>query len=165
MADGEELIAWATSLEDGSPLQDVQVKLVPGGKAGQTDSDGIVRIGLDSEQNARANLLAAAHGEDCAILPKSCNHEHAWSTPWARQPDKVRLLWYVIDDRGIYRPGEEVHVKGWIRALSAGKAGDVGLIPRARVVRYNVLDQNRNDMAMKLVQVWRRICMYSALRR
>lgn len=33
--------------------------------------------------------------------------------------------WYVADDRQMYRPGEEVHVKGWLRVIGGGQEGDV----------------------------------------
>ena len=30
-------------------------------------------------------------------------------------------LWHVVDDRGTYRPGETVRIKGWVRGLSADR--------------------------------------------
>ncbi len=38
------------------------------------------------------------------------------------------LRWYVFDDRQMYRPGEEVHLKGWLRRIGGGQTGDVGLV-------------------------------------
>jgi uncharacterized protein YfaS (alpha-2-macroglobulin family) len=35
------------------------------------------------------------------------------------------LMWHVTDDRQMYRPGEEVHVKGWLRLRQGRKGGDV----------------------------------------
>ena len=37
-----------------------------------------------------------------------------------------QLAWYVIDDRKMYKPGEEVSLKGWLRTIDHGKGGDVG---------------------------------------
>jgi uncharacterized protein YfaS (alpha-2-macroglobulin family) len=34
-------------------------------------------------------------------------------------------LWHVADDRKMYRPGEDVHVKGWLRLRQTREGGDV----------------------------------------
>ena len=36
-------------------------------------------------------------------------------------PETPRALWHVVDDRGTYRPGETVRIKGWVRGLSADR--------------------------------------------
>ena len=44
----------------------------------------------------------------------------AWGgDTWTRNPARDELRWYVFDDRQMYRPGEEVHVKGWLRRIGA----------------------------------------------
>jgi alpha-2-macroglobulin len=48
----------------------------------------------------------------------------AWSQ--RQVPDELR--WYVFDDRQMYRPGEEVHIKGWLRRIGGKQDGDVGLV-------------------------------------
>ena len=40
--------------------------------------------------------------------------------------NKSQIAWYVIDDRKMYKPGEEVSLKGWLRAhRSTASNGDV----------------------------------------
>ena len=34
----------------------------------------------------------------------------------------------MFDDRQMYRPGEEVHLKGWLRRIGGKQDGDVGLV-------------------------------------
>src|SRR5262245_6601629 len=51
-------------------------------------------------------LLVARSGADSTFVPAGA-HEKT-----IRQE---RALWYVTDDRFIYKPGEKVYVKGWIR--------------------------------------------------
>ena len=41
--------------------------------------------------------------------------------------DKKNLLWHVFDDRGLYRPQEVVHVKGWIRSIDRGPQANAQL--------------------------------------
>ena len=58
------------------------------------------------------------------------------------------MRWYVFDDRKLYRPGEEVHLKGWIRRIGAGKNGDVGALNDAiKGVSYRVKDEAGNEVA------------------
>ena len=41
------------------------------------------------------------------------------------------LRFCVFDDRKMYRPGEEVRMKGWLRRLGAGPRGDVEALEEA----------------------------------
>ena len=59
--------------------------------------------------------------------------------------DAVR--WHVFDDRAMYRPGEEVHLKGWVRQIGGKQDGDVALLPGATSVRYQVIDPQGNQLA------------------
>ena len=43
-------------------------------------------------------------------------------------PPNDTLSWYVFDDRQMYRPSEEIHVKGWLRRIGGRQDGDVGLV-------------------------------------
>ena len=62
-------------------------------------------------------------------------------------PGSDTLRWYAFDDRGIYRPGEAVHVKGWIRRVGSGSGGDVGpLDGAAEQVNYRLRDAQGNQI-------------------
>ena len=53
-----------------------------------------------------------------------------------RRGDALRF--YVFDDRQLYRPGEEVRVKGWLRRIGSGPAGDIEPLPDSlRVARVD----------------------------
>jgi uncharacterized protein YfaS (alpha-2-macroglobulin family) len=64
------------------------------------------------------------------------------------------LRWHVFDDRGIYRPGEEVHIKGWLRRIGGGPQGDVasaqGLVKR---LSYSLEDSRDNEIAKGLLRL------------
>jgi alpha-2-macroglobulin len=47
---------------------------------------------------------------------------------WSRERPVDELRWYVADDRKMYRPGETVHLKGWLRRIGAGEGGDLGAV-------------------------------------
>ncbi len=139
--DHSQLIAWATDLEDGSPLSGVQIELAPGGSTATTGSDGLAEMSLGS---GGVYLIASQDG-DTAILPSS---PYYWdNNAWTSHSPENELRWYVIDDRQMYRPGEEVHVKGWLRLIEGGQTGDVALPGEGlnRVI-YTVIGSQGNEI-------------------
>ena len=106
LASDDELIAWATDLRDGTPLEGVQVQLGGTEVGSTTDDDGVARLAL-----ARAHYLTATQGDDVALLPADATYE------WAPTSTGDQIVGFAFDDRGLYRPGETVHVKGWFRRV------------------------------------------------
>jgi uncharacterized protein YfaS (alpha-2-macroglobulin family) len=109
MIDGKQVVAWANQLKDGAPLSGVQVHLEPSGESLVTDTSGLAHLKL----LAPAQLLVARRGDDEAVLPYSVNQWDSGS--WTPSVETDALLWYVMDDRHMYRPGEKVEIKGWVR--------------------------------------------------
>ncbi|MDQ3688329.1 MAG: MG2 domain-containing protein, partial [Acidobacteriota bacterium] len=159
--DRSELIGWATSLKTGRPLANVAMTILPTNSTATTGSDGLARLALEDKpaEIAKAitkltpNLLVARQGSDVAILPKQAewwNRELGWVK--AREHDSLR--WYVFDDRKMYRPGEEVSVKGWIRRIGGGVRGDVGALGgAAESVTYTLQDSRGNEITKGVAQL------------
>ena len=124
-----------TSLQDGSPLEGVTIRSDNTGSGTLTGPDGLAAFPILSG----ASFLTAQSGIDTALLPRS---PYAWADDsWQAFPPADELRWYVFDDRKLYRPGEEVHVKGWIRQIGGSQKGDVGLAgENLRAVSYTVTD-------------------------
>ena len=141
--DGETMIAWANALTDGAPLPGVKLELLPGDRAASSDEAGVANLLLPYGPGAA--LLAGSMGSDTAILPAD---PYFWGEGgWARRPATDSLRWYVFDDRGLYRPGEDVHVKGWIRRAGGGPAGDIGPLAGAVTgVSYRLRDSQGNEL-------------------
>jgi uncharacterized protein YfaS (alpha-2-macroglobulin family) len=141
-ADQETLLAWASDLADGRPLDDVELRL--GGVAARTDAGGLARLALG---DAPMPLLVARRGNDLAILPS----ETGWwreGAGWRKVARADSLRFCVFDDRKVYRPGEEVRVKGWLRRIGAGPRGDVEVLPAgASVVIWTLRDSRANEVA------------------
>ena len=139
--DHSEMVVWASALKDGSPLNDVTVEAKPGSLKASTGKDGIARFAIPDG----AAYLVANQGADQAMLPNS-----AWfwdDSTWYSRPVSDELHWYVFDDRQMYRPGEEVHVKGWLRRVGGKQNGDVGLVGSSvSGVTYQVIDPQGNDL-------------------
>ncbi len=58
-----------------------------------------------------------------------------------------------FDDRAMYRPGEEVHLKGWVRRIENDKAGDITLLSGATSVRYQVFDPQGSTLVDEITDV------------
>ncbi|HJU55233.1 MAG TPA: MG2 domain-containing protein, partial [Pyrinomonadaceae bacterium] len=145
--DNADLYAWTTSLKEGKPLSGVQLRVHPLNVAGESGMFGIARIPLKTLDNQGSGLLIARQGRDVAFMPE---HEEWWNTgtSWYRRAAEDALRWFVFDDRKMYRPGEEVHLKGWIRKVEGGKLGDVDLPGQGvgRTVSYAVRDSQGNEV-------------------
>ncbi|MEZ4859672.1 MAG: alpha-2-macroglobulin family protein [Caldilineaceae bacterium] len=141
--DHSEMVAWATALQDGAPLNGVQLSLLNSDVTATTDDAGIARFALPDQP---APVLVGTLDNDTALLPQS---SYYWGDGgWARNPVQDELRWYVFDDRQMYRPGEEVHLKGWVRRIGAKQQGDVTLLGDSNVsLQYQVTDPQGNQFA------------------
>ncbi|HXG68554.1 MAG TPA: alpha-2-macroglobulin family protein [Blastocatellia bacterium] len=150
--DNSELVGWATSLQDGKPIGGAQLTILDVAKTGArseasqaTASDGLARLPLGAGA-AGVKLLVARKGNDIAILPENF---YWWGggSGWQKRPAADYLRWFVFDDRKMYRPGEEVHVKGWIRRIGGGQQGDVGALDgEVRNLSYVLRDSRGNEV-------------------
>lgn len=147
-SDAQQMVAWVNRLDDGAPAPNVQLRLEPGGITAVTGADGTATLPLPKEQPA--SYLVAQSGNDTALLPS----DGYWWRPggWIARTLKDELRWYVFDDRAMYRPGEEVHVKGWVRLITAGPHGDVALPASPVKIAYQAIDPQGNEIASGSVQ-------------
>ncbi|MEZ4236443.1 MAG: alpha-2-macroglobulin family protein [Myxococcota bacterium] len=123
--DRERVVGWASDLGSGEPASGVSLALATAEQSvaaqATTGSDGLAPLALDDISGAYA--LVARHDGDLALLPRSVT---PWDTSgWYGSEGSDRLGWYVADDRGLYRPGEQARVKGWMRRITPGPEGDV----------------------------------------
>ncbi|MDX2086759.1 MAG: Ig-like domain-containing protein [Kofleriaceae bacterium] len=122
-ADGDIVQVFATGLTDAKPLANITVELRPAGTTATTDAQGIATMQAPAPSSDRRQFLVARLGDDVAMLPAS---EYMYGgDAWSKRTPPVQLQWYVTDDRALYRPGEEVSLKGWLRRIDYGKNGDV----------------------------------------
>ena len=105
-------------------------------------------LALTTSQLKGANYLVARRGDDIAFV----TDQNGWwneGGSWFKRPHPSQLAWYVIDDRKMYKPGEEVSLKGWLRTIDSGKGGDVnGLGGAVTSVSYKVTDARGNQIAV-----------------
>ncbi len=117
--------------------------------ADRTGDNGILRLPLpDSPSQKGMNLLIAKRGKDVAFLPENTDYYWQDRGSWYKKPETDWLRWFVFDDRKMYKPKEEVAVKGYLRMVGSGKSGDVKpLGDQATGVTYSVKDPRNNEIA------------------
>ncbi|MCP3912771.1 MAG: hypothetical protein GY713_17660 [Actinomycetia bacterium] len=130
--DHDELSVWATDLATGRPLEGVDIDLVGSSKTLRTGSDGLARTSGVGE----FDHVVARDADDIAVLASG-----SWRT---QRTDSVR--WYVFDDRALYRPGETVSVKGWVRRQTDASDAQIMLVGADRTVDYIAYDAQGNEL-------------------
>ncbi|MBN1145962.1 MAG: hypothetical protein JXA78_01800 [Anaerolineales bacterium] len=146
--DHSEMLVWTTALKDGAPLASVTIQAGQGSGQATSDENGLARFAIPNG----ATYLVASQGADQALLPSSIS---VWDEEgWRQRPVQDELRWYVFDDRQMYRPGEQVHVKGWLRRIGGKQSGDVGSLGGAvKNVRYQISDPQGNDLGRGQAEV------------
>ncbi|XPV70443.1 MAG: alpha-2-macroglobulin family protein [Halarcobacter sp.] len=142
------------SISSGKPVEDVRVSVL--GKNGQAISSGYTTsegkfsfFNLDSFRNAQApTVIVARKGNDLSFIPyqgfgRNINYSKFDIAGVSSYNDDKQheLTAYAFSDRGIYRPGESVHVASIVRQ------GDFNL-ESGTVVRAKVFDA-RNKLVYK----------------
>jgi hypothetical protein len=157
--ENDGVTGWVTRLADGAPIGDAEVSVLGAGAA-KTDATGLARVPLSEKAGS---LVVARRGKDVAIVPERWYGQSTYVKQ--ARPDTMR--WFVFDDRGMYKPNEEVRIKGWVRRAVLSRGGDLDMVPdvagksvsfKIRDARYAeigagtaVLDQHGGfDLAFKL---------------
>jgi alpha-2-macroglobulin len=144
--DQDTLATWVTALKDGAPLNGAQVTQEPTGQTGVTDGDGradlkVTASGPESTEWERTMVVARKDG-DVAILPAGAGYN-----PYYGGGAGETLTWFVFDDRGLYLPGEDVHIKGYLRRYDRGKNGDVAALGSgATAIHYKLTAPNGQEI-------------------
>ena len=132
VTDQHDVAVWTTDLRSGDPLPGVEIQL--GGRTPTlvSDGNGLARASLDAGGN---DWVVASLGADRALYPAD-----------VRRVLHDRTIWHVTDDRGMYRPGETVNLKGWVRSLDVRGDGDLELPPSGEVITYTAVGPLGNDL-------------------
>lgn len=126
-------LAWVTTLSSGASVPDASLRLYDKeGKvawSGKTDSQGLARIpGLAGlVPSGRGTIpfvmLAAEKDGDVGVTLSQWYdglHPYSFGLPADWDGKEPSALGTVFAERGIYRPGDEVHLKGLVRYREVG---------------------------------------------
>ena len=146
--DQSTMNAWVTDLRTGAPVAGATVSLLDNGghevNHATTDAHGLIKVDLTS---AHVASLRATQGGDTGLLPGDL-----YGGSWSRSRTQDSLLWYVIDDRQTYRPGETVSIKGWVRR-QAGDSTTALTAPAGDHVTWTAEDASNIHLAGGTVTV------------
>lgn len=134
IADHHDAQVWATDLQTGAPLAGADIRIL-NGDTGTTDADGLATVELPGSSNYGA-IIVATHGTDTSILPLGAY----------RQELNDESRWFVFDDRQVYRPGETMRVKGWVRKYTLSGAAELEALTPGTKVAYVVTDAYGNQL-------------------
>jgi alpha-2-macroglobulin len=144
--DGDNMQAFVTELDGGKPAGAVTVEMYPTRQTATTDQQGLATIALAATQQRGTYYLLAKRGNDTAFVSEDTYFDDYGS--WYKQGRQRDVAWYVLDDRKLYKPGEEVSLKGWLRVVNYGKDGDVeGIAGAVTSVKFRVTDSRGNEIA------------------
>ena len=152
--------AWEWITGTGGPSADdiesfdadgveVESEAVESAQTNSTGPNGVLRLPLpDSSSSKGMNLLIAKRGKDVAFLPENSDYYWNDSGNWYKKSTPDSHRWFVFDDRKMYKPKEEVAVKGYVRTITGGKLGDVeGLGGQALNYTWSAKDPRDNEIA------------------
>jgi uncharacterized protein YfaS (alpha-2-macroglobulin family) len=137
-ASPESALVWTTDLRTGAPAADIAVEIRdPDNKVlwkGRSDSQGLAKapgwkgLGIKSWKGWDApELFVLAYGAGSSALLSS--HYREGIEPWRfhfaggsadASPSADQRRWISFTDRGVYRPGESVHFRSYVRELEGG---------------------------------------------
>jgi alpha-2-macroglobulin len=130
-------VVWATNLTTGKALPGANVSVRDGnGKVtwtGTTDNDGVAML----PGNDKLGAIETEYGENMDSLRIYVQQGPDWTminptasgglSPWSfnvsvdRTGGPTKLRGFMHTDRGLYRPGDKVHVKGLARVTKLGE--------------------------------------------
>ncbi len=139
ITDHRDVVVWTTDLRSGDPLAGVEIQLEGRGSTLVSDENGLGSAPLNGRSRS---WVVASLGEDRALSP-------AYIRAW---PQDDRTVWYATDDRGLYRPAETLHLKGWVRNIDVSGDGDLEFFPSGTLITYTAYGPFGNELASSEVR-------------
>jgi uncharacterized protein YfaS (alpha-2-macroglobulin family) len=116
--DQNKLFSFVTSLKTGHPCEGAAVSFEGSKEVARTNADGLCEIQLSATvaENIQKGLVRVAKDADAVILPGAI----------FGSAGKVNII-EAFTDKNLYKPGETVNVKGWMRSRENQPLADLAL--------------------------------------
>ncbi|CAF0948791.1 unnamed protein product [Didymodactylos carnosus] len=107
LSPGTDLIltVWVTELMTGTPVNQATVSAFD--KKQETNQQGLCTIRKFNTQDNEGGILVVEKDEDTCMVVDI----------YSNKSDLNAYVWHVFNDRDLYKPNEEVHIKGYVRLL------------------------------------------------
>jgi alpha-2-macroglobulin len=127
--------AWITGLKDGRPVEGASVTSMPAGGNALSTKEGLAQLTIE----ASAQAIVAKKGNDSAF----------WTGYlYANANQTVHSQFFSFTDRQMYKPLEEVRVRGFVRSVDHGKKGDVAFSAvNGKPMQFRVADSRGAEFA------------------
>lgn len=158
----ENNIIWVTKLQSGHPLPEVAVeirsdinKVLWRGKTdenGRIEAPGWKALGIKSKNrwSQPRQWIFATKDDDFAFISSEWDtglSPYQFDIPFDWNPQPVEIQGYIFTERGLYRAGETVHIKGIMRTREKG----AWKTPSIEHVKCEVSDPfNKNMLKQKV---------------
>lgn len=134
--DVTQMTAWVTSLDDAKPIEGARVETDK--EQSTTDADGIAIV---PRHNSGGSLRVGKDGDN-VFSPEIDEALANWN-----QTTQDDHLWSVFDDRGIYKLGETVTIKGIVRKLSPEPMAHITATEVGTTASWIAMDAMDNELA------------------
>ena len=140
--DQERMHIWVSDLQTGKSIKGSSVSVIPSGQTGVTDATGLAVVSLNQTTGKRIRVSAAG---ETAFLPSAM---YSWDgNGFVKGGYADTPLWFAYTDRGLYRPGETVSIKGIHRVRPAAPKSRI-IIPTAKTqVAWQLMDSQGNEIS------------------
>lgn len=148
--DSAQIQVWVNTLKTGEPLAGTKLelrKIADGSVVAATtaDENGLGKFDLTSPQRGGPLMVVAIHGEDVAFLPENTSRYPSGSR-WYFSAPSNNVASFLTDGRGLFKPGQRVEIKGWVRSLNAMRANQPKF-QKAEELKFTVQDSRGNKFA------------------
>ena len=121
------VLVWATHLSDAKPISKAKVELLTRSgvvQRGTTDDDGLVRLsftGVKLDEVGELVVVVSQKNDTSVTALSESTLSHAWQFGLPEQTGAAKLDAALFTERGVYRPGETVHVKAILASAGAAQ--------------------------------------------
>ena len=150
--DHREMTATVTRISDGSRVEGAEIRFAQRDRVlGRTNAEGMATFNVPGGRHENEELVVI-DGDDSLVFPVQGNPSASQWVRWSTRDDTTSTLWYVVDDRQMYKPGETVKVRGWIRRLESGPRAEPVNVG-SRELSYTVYEPRNNEIASGQVRI------------
>ncbi|CAF4486725.1 unnamed protein product, partial [Rotaria sp. Silwood2] len=143
-----KLTAWVTDLMTGAPVNQATVSVL--NKKNETNHQGLCTIVNRQSETDQEGETYFTRNE--TLIIKKGNDQCMITDIYSYTSNPNIYVWHVFNDRGLYKPKEDVHIKGYIRLLEV--KGDAKLPTYAQgTVDYTVYDPRGEQLQQSEIQL------------
>jgi len=138
-------LVWVTELSTAKVVPGARVTIIDCGKqlaTGQTDAQGSFRFSRASTEDECETFAVVEKAGDLSYARKYAGHGPWDLTSNTSYGGSGAVEGYLFTERGLYRPGERMRVKGVLQAR-----GDKGFTPAQGKVKLRITDSQAREIA------------------